>query len=156
MCNKMVKFITLFIITMVSLGAAAQSITDEKFTDINKNEVSFADNENSLFLITSTQCGYCLINAPFYNKLAEEFSGKYRFVALYDSSSKEINKSHKTYPQWVLKGWTVVPACRRQYLKYLDRETYPQVHVYKNGELQKISIGTLDSIKNDLVDFLRK
>lgn len=146
----------MLIISMTSISAMAQSLTDEKFTDINKNELSFANDENLIFLITSTQCGYCLINAPFYNKLAKEFSEKYRFIALYDSNSKAINKSHKTYPQWVLEGWTVVPDCRKQYFKYLGQETYPQVHVYKNGELQKISIGTLDSIKNDLVDFIRQ
>jgi len=53
-----------------------------------------------------------------------------------------------------LEGWVVVPDARELYINYVEQETFPQVLVFRKGELVKRSVGTIPEVKKELVDFL--
>lgn len=102
-----------------------------------------------IVLVTSTECGYCLINTDFFNSLAADYAGQIQMIALNESSRKQIEALPGKYPghQVKLTGWTIVPSARKIYMPLVERETFPQILLLENGKVRERFVGTIPSVK---------
>lgn len=113
-----------------------------------KDKVVFDD--YCVVLVTSAQCGYSLVNTVWFNTLADRYSGQIQMVALSESKRKVIERLPELYPgrEVVLRGWTLVPDARDVYMPLVERETFPQIILLKNGKVVERFVGTIQPVKD--------
>ena len=116
--------------------------------DINgKNKVEFDD--YCVILVTSAECGYCVVNTAWFNSLADRYSKQIQMVALNASKKKDIEKLPKMFPgkEVTLRGWTLIANARKTYMPLVERETWPQILLMRNGKVVRRFIGTIKPVK---------
>lgn len=103
-----------------------------------------------IVLITSAQCGYCIVNTGWFNSLADKYSDDIQMVALSESKQKTIDKLKAQFPDRdvTLKGWELIPNARHLISKLVEQETYPQIILLEKGKVKKRFVGTIQSVKD--------
>ncbi len=131
------KTLTTLLLLFLTLSASAGS----------REKVNF--DGYCIVLVTSAECGFCIKNIPWFNSLAEKYARRIQMIALYESSQKKIDKLSSMFPgrEVTLRKWETVPNARKIYLPLIDRETFPQIILLKNGKAVKHFIGTIQSVK---------
>lgn len=156
MCNTMVKLL-LSIFFILSCSVPSRQIQETSLIDINGKEIILSTDKDYLLLITTTDCGYCLINSPYFNSVSQEFGNYYQCIALYETGKNDIETQGEEYKDMIppLTNWIIVPDAYDTYIEYVDKETYPQILVVHKGEIVKVSVGTIQKVQDDLKLFLR-
>lgn len=149
----MKKAIVFILLTISSLTL----LYGQRYVDIDKNRVAL-DKEKAIVLVTSTECGFCLKNTPFYNKISEKYAKKVQLIAMYETKKRAIEKCQLQFAEMgrdvTLVDWIVIPNAKSHYLPLVERETYPQMLFIKNGEVIKRAIGTIDSVNEEIENFI--
>lgn len=134
---------------LFSCAPKATQIAQETLTDIKGGEITLLSEGDYLLLVTSTECGYCLVSSPYFNSIAAEFGDRYECIALYETGKEDIEFQGQQYENLFepLKGWSIIPDASKTYMKYIEKETYPQILVVLKGEIVKTSIGTIAEVQ---------
>ena len=137
MCNKMVIFAVCILSIFVTCNTYGQA-----------KQIKFDD--YCIILITSAECGYCIVNTNWFNFLADKYSNDIQMIALSESKQKTIDKLKTQFPdrEVVLRGWKLIPNAKHLILKLVEQETYPQIILLKIGKVKKHFIGTIQSVKD--------
>ena len=97
--------LTLFVVCILSVYAVSHAYGQAR-------QVKYDD--YCIVLITSAQCGYCIVNTGWFNSLADKYSDDIQMVALSESKQKTIDKLKTQFPDRdvTLKGWELIPNAR--------------------------------------------
>lgn len=97
--------LTLFVACILSVYAVSHAYGQAR-------QVKYDD--YCIVLITSAQCGYCIVNTGWFNSLADKYSDDIQMVALSESKQKTIDKLKTQFPDRdvTLKGWELIPNAR--------------------------------------------
>ena len=119
-------------------------------------EVTFDD--YCIVLVTSADCGYCIVNTAWFNSLADKYADKIQMLALSESGKKKIDRLAKRFPdrEVTLRGWTLVPDARSIYSPLIEQETYPQIILLKNGKAVERFVGTIQPVKDAVEEAIPK
>lgn len=119
-------------------------------------EVKFDD--YCIVLVSSAECGYCIVNTAWFNSLADKYADKIQMVALNESDKKTIDQLAKQFPdrEVTLRGWTLVPDAWSIYSPLIEQETYPQIILLKNGKAVERFVGTIQPVKDAVEEAIPK
>lgn len=111
-------------------------------------------NDKAVILVTSSECGYCLKYASYYDSLAMRYGNSVQMVALSESSNRKIEKTEKYFKQYghnvSLSHWYVIPKARKIYMPMVETETFPQLIFLQHGKVVKRFVGTVNSVLDEI------
>lgn len=102
-----------------------------------------------IVLVTSAECGYCIVNTAWFNSLADKYSEEIQMIALNESGGDKIDRLKKMFPdkEVELRGWQLVTNARQLYMPLVERETFPQIILLEKGKPVERFVGTIQPVK---------
>lgn len=150
--NNIILFIACFLCSSFS---DAQEKKKYEFILENEFYKMVKQPKLTLVLISSMNCGYCIMDIEFNNDLVNRYSSeRISFVMLMQEDYDFL--VHNSYFQKISNKWSIVSSSGSIQKKIWKKEIYPEVHIFMNGKLIKSFVDASDRTKKRLVAYLDK
>lgn len=142
-----------------SINLLGQDIPKKSITSIDSKEYTQQELSNGIvvFLVSSLTCGYCLNEIPFFNHLAKTYAEQknIRFIVLLDNKSKYINEYKSNYNLFYNQYWIIIPGSLAYIKKIWKKKTFPEYHIFINGELKESFAYANKITRQEVSDYLK-